>query len=335
MSMRFMEAMLAEMKEMNQSILGLKESKNPQVSEEDIISLDPHLELDEEEEECDKREWRNERRRASSQSLHEGYSSVPPGSHSVPQGSRSHSRTENQEDYSGKKSRSEPSKTDHMQSRRSLDHAVSHSGPASYEPMDTEEYTEEEEGDNTIETTFKGAIEAVYGLLPSLPSPESSSACKLNPLSHMPGDIEREDSSKFSYFPESPLIKECVSQIHQLWWDVPLHEADLSSHKTMPSNTKCRGVDIKHLPLLGYKDKYYRDPKANIPVDAPEMGQQWETNIGPYPKTVSVDYKGVVALEKTLRRVVATVSAVDVLVASMRRQAAHMAQLQDSEKSEA
>ena len=56
--MTFMEAMLKEMRSMNESLVSLKATKDiprAQVAEEDIMSLDPALELDEEEDQSGKK----------------------------------------------------------------------------------------------------------------------------------------------------------------------------------------------------------------------------------------------------------------------------------------
>ena len=63
----------------------------------------------------------------------------------------------------------------------------------------------------------------------------------------MPGDIEREDKTRYRYFPESPLSTECVSQIDKLWWDMPSLDADLANPKAIPSNAFCGMHDIKRL----------------------------------------------------------------------------------------
>ena len=75
----------------------------------------------------------------------------------------------------------------------------------------------EEDDDSGAHATFKAAIAAVYELTPTLPRPQPKTKGKLQPLSHMPGDLETDDKSLYRFFPESPLMKECLTQIHELW----------------------------------------------------------------------------------------------------------------------
>ena len=79
---------------------------------------------------------------------------------------------------------------------------------------DREEDEWEEDDDSGAQATFKAAIAAFYELIPTLPRPQPKLKGKLQPLSHMPGDLETDDKSLYRFFPESPLVKECLSQIH-------------------------------------------------------------------------------------------------------------------------
>ena len=131
----------------------------------------------------------------------------------------------------------------------------------------------EEDDDSGAHATFKAAIAAVYELIPTLPRPQPKLKGKLQPLSHMPGDLETDDKSLYRFFPESPLVKECLSQIHELWWDKPTDEANLTEPKNLPANAMFRPADLRKLPLAGFKDVFYRDPNAFLPLDPPEVGQ--------------------------------------------------------------
>ena len=180
--------------------------------------------------------------------------------------------------------------------------------------------TEEEETDRHFDLTFKGAISALYALLPSLPTPVGDDRQRVRPMSALPGDSAKEDSSLFRHFPQSTLIADCVAQVHECWWDTPPHKADLSVPKSLPPNSSSsRTVDSKVPALTGYKDVYYRDPQAAFTLDPPMLGPNWERSVAKPPSVVSMDYAKFTALEKMMRRVVATISSVDILVAGLRK----------------
>ena len=190
----------------------------------------------------------------------------------------------------------------------------------------------EEDDDSGAHATFKAAIAAVYELIPSLPRPQPKTKGKLQPLSHMPGDLETDDKSLYRFFPESPLVKECLTQIHEHWWEKPTEQADLTEPKTMPANAMYRPADLRKLPLAGYKDVFYKDPNAYLQLDPPEVGHHWQSSIGPNPRTVNMDYKAFLHLEKTMRRVAAGISSMDILMAALRTQAAKMPDLSEQDR---
>ena len=104
----------------------------------------------------------------------------------------------------------------------------------------------------------------------------------------------------------------------------------------MPPNASwSKPLDIRTPPLAGFKDTFYRDPNASLPLDPPILGGLWERNFGRAPSTVTVDYTKFVALEKMLRRTAATVSSIDVLVAGLRKHSADWEGMSEEQRSEA
>ena len=96
-----------------------------------------------------------------------------------------------------------------------------------------------------------------------------------------------------------------------------------------------QGPRPKRLPLAGYKDIFYKDPGATLGVDPPAISPQCESNVGSAPKTITIEYKAFLAMERRQRRLVATISSVDILMAALRTQASKMADLPDAEKKSA
>ena len=200
----------------------------------------------------------------------------------------------------------------------------------------TAEREEVEDADKQLDLKFAAAIEALYALVPSLPPPVAEEEQEATPMSSLASDPKKEEKSRYRYFPQSTLVQDCVDQVQDYWWDTPKAQADLSLPKNLPPNASwSKPLDTRTPKLTGFKDTFYKDPKAAFPIDPPSLGGQWERNFGKAPAMISVDYTKFVALERMIRRYVATLSSIDVLVAGLRQHSANWESMSEEQRNEA
>ena len=110
----------------------------------------------------------------------------------------------------------------------------------------------------------------------------------------------------------------------------------MSLPKNLPPNASwSKPLDARIPTLAGFKDTYYKDPNASLPIDPPTLGGLWERNFGKAPSMIAVDYAKFVALERMIRRVVATISSIDVLVAGLRQHSTNWEGMSEEQRSEA
>ena len=67
----------------------------------------------------------------------------------------------------------------------------------------TADRDEMEEADRQLELRFRAAIEALYSLVPNLPAPAPEVRQRVTPMSMLPSDPKKEDTSMYRYFPQS------------------------------------------------------------------------------------------------------------------------------------
>ena len=152
------------------------------------------------------------------------------------------------------------------------------------------ESSTQDQAEDPMYLTFKGAISAIYSLLPSLTAPSTQQKFKVTPMSQLPSDDVRVDTSALTYFPQSLLVKDCVRLIHESWWDTS-SELDVTDPRNLPPNADpSKPLDIRRPPLPGFKDLFYRDPNATLPLDPPKLGHDWERSVGKTPRTVMMSH---------------------------------------------
>ena len=93
-----------------------------------------------------------------------------------------------------------------------------------------------------------------------------------------------------------------------------------------------RPADLRKLPLAGFKHVFYGDPNAFLRLDPPDVCNHWHSSIGPTPRTVNMDYKAFLNLERTMRRVAVGISSMDILMAALRTQAPKMSDLSEQDR---
>ena len=200
----------------------------------------------------------------------------------------------------------------------------------------TTDRDESEDAEKQLDLAFRAAIEALYTLVPDLPAPVEEVKQGVTPMSRLASDPRKEDTSKYKYFPQSTLIQGCVDQVHEYWWDLPKAQADLSLPKSMPPNASgSKPLDARIPTLAGFKDSYYKDPNASVPIEPPPLGGTWERSFGKAPATITVDHAKFVAMERMIRRVVATISSIDVLVAGLRQHSTDWEGMSEEQRAEA
>ena len=97
------------------------------------------------------------------------------------------------------------------------------------------ESSTQDQAEDPMYLTFKGAISAIYSLLPSLTAPSTQQKFKVTPMSQLPSDDVRVDTLALTYFPQSLLVKDCVRLIHESWWDTS-SELDVTDPRNLPPN---------------------------------------------------------------------------------------------------
>ena len=145
--------------------------------------------------------------------------------------------------------------------------SASEQHPAGSSVADREEM---EDVEKQLDLKFRAAIEALYALVPSLPPPIAEVNRTAVPMSVLASDLRKEDKTMYRYFPQSTLIRGCVRQVHEYWWDTPEDQADLSLPQNLPPNASwSKTLDARSPALAGFKDTFYKDPSATLSVDPP------------------------------------------------------------------
>ena len=101
----------------------------------------------------------------------------------------------------------------------------------------SESKADDEDLEKHFDLTFKGAISSLYTLLPSLPPLVGDTRPKVRPISVLPSDFVKEDTSLYRFF--STIYSGFRIVFHRsivYWWDLPSDKVDLSHPKGLPPN---------------------------------------------------------------------------------------------------